>query len=341
MRRARILAAAALISAAASFGQPARQAGAETRQVALSWAGDDTPRAKYDLDRLKDYLSGRGFLTRSASAAHRASLQSHQIRYFADQGVSLIVIFAEDSGSCAKAVEYATSKGVMTIAFDRFIPTTALSLYVSYDWREIGREQARGILALRDHGRFVLLGGSPTDPAATVFREGQMEALRPFVEAGAVEIVASRWAENWDPGAACDEMLEVIEELGADGFDAVVASNDGTALGALNALCAYGLAGKIPVSGQDATADGLKSIRRGELSFTILKDIGRMPVETIALALDLLDGKEPAGSEKRVIRSFAGPGAPEGEVLCAFLPLVRVDAKNMDDVMRSVYAFKD
>ena len=128
------------------------------------------------------------------------------------------------------------------------------------------------------------LGGSPTDNNAILFRQGQDEIVDPYVESGVVEVVADQWVDNWDPANALKIMENILTAQGND-IDAVVASNDGTALGALQAMSAQGLAGVVPISGQDATADGVNSIMKGELTVSILKDIRDLS----PLAVEMID----------------------------------------------------
>jgi D-xylose transport system substrate-binding protein len=99
-----------------------------------------------------------------------------------------------------------------------------------------------------------------------------MEVVQPLVDAGKVEIVADQWVENWDNANALKIMENILTATNND-IDAVVASNDGTALGALQAMKAQGLAGVVPISGQDATLAGCKSIVEGELTMTVFKDV--------------------------------------------------------------------
>ena len=121
--------------------------------------------------------------------------------------------------------------------------------------------------------KLVKLGGSPTDNNAILFRKGQDEIVQPYVDKGIIKVVADQWVDNWDAGQCPQVDGEHPDRRQKNEVDAVVASNDGTALGALQALKAQGLAGKVPISGQDATADGCNSIVKGELTVSILKDI--------------------------------------------------------------------
>ena len=103
---------------------------------------------------------------------------------------------------------------------------------------------------------------SPTDNNAILFRQGQMEIVQPYVDKGIIKIVADQWVDNWD-AANANKIMENILTAQQNKIDAVVASNDGTALGALTAMKAQKLNGIVPISGQDATADGCQLHRQG------------------------------------------------------------------------------
>ena len=137
-----------------------------------------------------------------------------------------------------------------------------------------------------------MLGGSPTDNNAILFRQGQMEIVQPYVDKGIIKIVADQWVDNWD-AANANKIMENILTAQQNKIDAVVASNDGTALGALQAMKAQKLGGIVPISGQDATADGCNTIVKGELTVSILKDIRNLT----PLAVD--HGRQPAPGQAR------------------------------------------
>jgi D-xylose transport system substrate-binding protein len=115
-------------------------------------------------------------------------------------------------------------------------------------------------------------------------------------------------------------------------IDAVVASNDGTALGALQALKAQELAGIVPISGQDATADGCNSIVKGELTVSILKDIRNLSPLAIDLVDKLLKG-EDAELVEYTMAELTNDPEKEGTVMAYFLPVVQVNAENVYDLV--------
>jgi len=225
-------------------------------------------------------------------------------------------------------VERAAAAGIPVIAFDRLIPTDKLAAYVSFDQYEIGRLQARGVLDRVGEGRFVLLGGSPADVSAHRFRAGQLEILQPLIDDGRITVVADRWVANWDPDEAYRTMKDVIAAGGGE-FDAVVASNDGTALGAIDALREHGLAGKIPISGQDATAEGCRSILLGELTMSVFKDFRLLAPASADLALRLARREPVPELRRRMIGELTFDRDVAGTVPCLFLKLAAVDKENL------------
>jgi D-xylose transport system substrate-binding protein len=163
-----------------------------------------------------------------------------------------------------------------------------------------------------------------------------MEILQPFIDSGRIRIVADRWVESWEAANAASVMADILSEQ-KNRVDAVVASNDGTAIGALQAMEVQGLAGKVPISGQDATAAGSASIVEGGLTVTVFKDIRKLSPLAIQLALDLVNGvKTGPVAELRMFRlaDLALNKKLTGEVPCFFLKVVPVDKANLYDPRR-------
>jgi D-xylose transport system substrate-binding protein len=115
--------------------------------------------------------------------------------------------------------------------------------------------------------------------------------------------------------------------------DAVVASNDGTALGALQALKAQKLAGIVPISGQDATADGCNSIVKGELTVSILKDIRNLSPLAVDMVDKLLKGQTIADLKKYTMAELTNDPKKTGDVMALFLPVSQVTKDNVFDLV--------
>jgi len=277
----------------------------EKIKVGLSFSDFATERWKTEEILMTGLLEEKGYEVLSQEANHDVKLQNDQIDNMVAQGAKAIIVIAEDGDAAATAVDKAAEAGVIVIAYDRLIKSPNIAAYVSFNNVEVGRQQALGVMTALDidnwdvatngPAKVVKMGGSPTDNNAILFRQGQDEIVDPYVEAGKVEIVADQWVDNWDAANAVKVMENILTATGNE-FDAVVASNDGTALGALQALGGQGMAGVVPISGQDATADGCNSIVKGELTVSILKDVRDLTPLAIDLVDKLLKG-EDAGLE--------------------------------------------
>src|SRR5262249_45152825 len=166
------------------------------------------------------------------------------------------------------------------------------------------------------------------DKNAILCGKGQDEIVDKYVKDGKVDIVADQWVDNWDAANAL-KLMENILSAQNNKIDAVVASNDGTALGALQALKAQGLAGKVPISGQDATADGSNSIVKGELTVSILKDIRNLAPLAVDIADKLLKGQSIDGLKSFTMAELTNDTSKTGSVPCVFLPVQQVTKDNV------------
>jgi D-xylose transport system substrate-binding protein len=310
-------------------------AGDKPVKIGLSISDFETERWPVEEAIMKKLASERGAELISQQANHDPKLQNDQIQNMILQGVDVIIIIAEDGAAAASAVEEAARDNIPCIAYDRLVKSDKLAAYISFDNVEVGRAQARGILEKVNKGRFVLLGGSPTDNNAILFRKGQMEVLQPLIDKGDIKVVADQWVENWAPANAT-KIMENILTAEQNKIDAVVASNDGTALGALQAMKAQGLAGKVPISGQDATAAGCKSIVENELTMTVYKDVRLLSPMAIDMAIKLAKKEPVEGLQNFTLKDLTLDESLPGSVPCKFLKVVGVNKDNVyEEIVKS------
>jgi D-xylose transport system substrate-binding protein len=193
--------------------------------------------------------------------------------------VDVLVIVPHDGTAMAKGVRLAHEAGIPVIAYDRIIRDSDLDLYVSFDNERVGELQARYLvehLPTPGKGRIVRIYGAKTDNNAAQFKRGQDRVLEPYIKSGDIVVVHEDWAEDWKPENAKRIVNAAITASGP-GIDGVLASNDGTAGGAIQALSEEGLAGKVLVTGQDAETVALQRIAAGTQAMTIYK-----PLQTLA-----------------------------------------------------------
>ncbi len=320
--------------------KPAAEKPAEKIKVGLSFSDFATERWKPEEELMRKLLEEKGYEVLTQEANHDVKLQNDQIDNMVSQGVKAIIVVAEDGDAIVTSVDKAADAGVKVIAYDRLIKTSKIAAYISFNNVEVGRQQGLGVMTALDienwdvaangPARVVKLGGSPTDNNAILFRKGQDEIVQPYVDAGKIEIVADQWVDNWDAANALKLMENILTAAGND-IDGVVASNDGTALGALQAMKAQGLAGKVPISGQDATAPGCNSIVKGELTVTILKDIRNLAPLGVDLTDKLLKGATIADLKQYTLAELTNDDTKTGNVMALFLPVEQVNKDNVYD----------
>lgn len=296
-------------------------------KVGLSFSDYETERWPVEEAALREQFEAIGWEVVTQVANHDAKLQNDQIINMITQGVDVLIIVAEDGAAAATAVDEAAAEGVKVISYDRLIKSANLACYISFDNVAVGEAQASGVLDVVDSGRFVLLGGNPQDNNATLFRNGQMNILQPLIDSGQIEVVADQWVPEWSPANALAIMENILTAIDNQ-VDAVVASNDGTALGALEAMNAQGLAGIVPISGQDATTAGCNSIVKGELTMTVLKDLRNLVPLAVETAVTLTEGKVIPGLTTYSLKELTGDDLA-GDVDCKFLEIISVNADNL------------
>ncbi len=222
------------------------------------------------------------------------------------KGVDALVIIPHDGAACAKAVALAHDAGIPVLAYDRLITGCDLDLYMTFDNVKVGELQAKFLVdAFADSPgkkRLVRIYGSKTDNNAGLFKQGQDNVLAPLIASGAIEIVHEDWTQDWKPENAKKIANAAITKAGADGgglpFDAILASNDGTAGGAIQALTEEGLAGKILVTGQDAELAACQRIVAGTQSMTIYKPLKQLATKAAEVAVKLANRRPViAGAE--------------------------------------------
>ncbi len=340
MRFTRLFAFSLLLSLfAVSLGACAAEKSAPVK-VGISMSDFATERWKPEAELIQKLLEEKGYEVLVQEANHDVKLQNDQVENMVSQGIRGLIILAEDGDEAVSAVEKAAAAGVKVISYDRLVKTDKISAYLSFDNTEVGRQQAQGLMqavdienwdvAVNGKLRLVKLGGSPTDNNAILFRKGQDEALEPYADK--IEVVADQWVDDWDPANALKLMENILAATNND-IDAVLASNDGTALGALEAMRAQGLAGVVPVSGQDATADGCNSIVKGELSVTIFKDIRDLAPKAVGLMDSLLNGESVQGMQQFSLAELTNTPNQTGFVQAYFLPVVQVNQANLYDTV--------
>ena len=222
--------------------------------------------------------------------------QTKQCDNLLTKGVDVLIVAPHNGQIAASIVEAAHRQGVPVISYDRLIRNSDVDLYVSHQVVKIGQMQAQYALDHASKGNYVLIGGSQTDNNALLLIEGQMSVLQPAIDRGDIKIVAKQFAREW----LASEALRITEDAltkNNNNIQAIVASNDGTAGGAISALPPQ-MVGKIVVTGQDAALDALQRIVEGKQTMTIYKPIVPLANSAVDAAIKLARGEKVETKDK-------------------------------------------
>ncbi|WP_293912603.1 D-xylose ABC transporter substrate-binding protein [Deinococcus sp.] len=260
--------------------------------VGVSWSNFQEERWKTDEAAIKAQLAKLGATYLSADAQSSNEKQLSDIESLVTRGATVLIVLAQDSEAILPAIAKAKADGIPVVSYDRLIEDPS-AFYLSFDNKEVGRLQAKMVLAAKPRGNYAFIKGGPTDPNAQLLYDGQLEVLAAAIKSGAIKNVGNQFTEGWKPEVAQTNMEQILT-ANENKIDAVVASNDGTAGGAVAALASVGLAGKVPVSGQDADKAALNRIARGQQTGTVWKDSRALGSEAAKIAVQLAGGAKLA-----------------------------------------------
>jgi D-xylose transport system substrate-binding protein len=281
--------AAAVAAVALSTASMTTVSHAQNITVGVSWSNFQEERWKTDEAAIRAALDAAGASYVSADAQSSSAKQLSDIESLIAQGVDALIILAQDSQAIGPAVQAAADEGIPVVGYDRLIEDPR-AFYLTFDNVEVGRMQARAVLEAAPEGNYVMIKGSPTDPNADFLRGGQQEVLQAAIDAGRITIVGEAYTDAWLPANAQRNMEQILTAQD-NNVDAVVASNDGTAGGAVAALAAQGMDG-IPVSGQDGDHAALNRVARGTQTVSVWKDARDLGRAAGEIAVALAGGKE-------------------------------------------------
>lgn len=273
---------AALVGAAVLAGIAAASAPTAVlaQVIGVSWSNFQEERWKTDEAAIKAAIAAGGGTYVSADAQSSAAKQITDIEALIARGAKALIVLAQDANAIRPAIEKALNEGIPVIGYDRLIEMKDV-LYITFDNKEVGRIQAREVFKVKPEGNYVFIKGSSADPNANFLFSGQMEVLGDAIKSGKVKNVGEAYTDGWLPANAQRNMEQFLT-ANRNKVDAVVASNDGTAGGAVAALAAQGMAGSVPVSGQDGDHAALNRVALGTQTVSVWKDarlLGRTAAE--------------------------------------------------------------
>jgi D-xylose transport system substrate-binding protein len=292
----------AATTAAASGGSAAAGGGCT---VGVSWNNYQEERwAKFDEPAIKAAVEAGGGKYISNDAKSSAETQASNVENLISQGANVLIILAQDGTAIKPSVANAIQNGVPVIAYDRLIEDPG-ALYITFDNVEVGRLEADAVFKAQPTGNYIIIKGNKADANADFLRSGYDKVIKDAVDKGDIKIVGETYTDNWDPSKAQTETEQFLTAANND-VQAVLAENDGMAGGVVAALQAQGLAGKVPVSGQDGDQAALNRVALGTQTVSVWKDareLGKSAGESAAQLCKDKDLKKVTGTA-----DFASPG---------------------------------
>ena len=270
--------------------------------VGVSWSNFQEERWKTDEAAIKAVLDKAGAKYISADAQANPTKQLADIESLIAKGANVLIVLAQDNEAILPAIKKATDEGIPVIAYDRLIESPNV-LYITFDNVGVGRMMAKEILKAKPAGNYIFIKGDKGDANADFLFSGIKEVLKPAMDAGKIKSVGETYTDTWKPDNAQKETEQLLTKNN-NKVDAAVVENDGMAGGAVAALAAQGLAGVVPVSGQDGDHAAINRVALGTQTVSIWKDardLGRTAGEA-AVAL----GQGKKRSEISGVKPFSG-----------------------------------
>jgi len=288
--------------------------------VTPRWEGFDRPTFVAQMKKLMPDVT-----VDVLNAQNKPDVQQSQAEQEITKGAKVLVVAPIDGKAFGVEAKKAIAQGVKVVAYDRLISNAKISAYVSFDSVAVGHAMGVWMKAHTKKGaRVAIINGSVTDANAHDVNKGYLGIFNPLFKSGARKVVGPKkgtWTPGWDPPTAQREMEQLLTRY-HNKIDAVLSANDGMAGGIIAALKAQRKAGKVPVTGQDASLEGVQNIIRGWQGMTVFKDFRLQAPAAAKITAALLQGKPLPGINKHVKN-----GA--GSIPAVILKVVAVDKTNL------------
>jgi len=227
------------------------------------------------------------------SADGDSAKQVAQIENLISKKVDALVIVPKDGPTLVNVLKEAKKSGIKVIAYDRLIKSPDVDMYISFDNERVGQMQGEALMKVLPKGSIYVMSGDPGDNNAKLFKAGAMKAMEPNIKSGDIKVLGEQAVKDWLPQNALKIAENVLTQFN-NKIDGFLAPNDGTAGGIIQALQAQKLAGKVPVTGQDADLTAVKRIQAGTQTMTVYKSLRKIAGESANVAIGLVSVKDTA-----------------------------------------------
>ncbi|MEZ5810337.1 MAG: substrate-binding domain-containing protein [Rhizobiaceae bacterium] len=289
--------------------------------IGVSWSNFQEERWKTDEAAMKAAIEANGDRYISADAQGSAAKQLTDVESLIAQGANALVILAMDKDAIGPAVDKADAEGIPVLGYDRLIED-ARAFYLTFDNKGVGRIIAEQVTAAKGEGNFAIIKGDKGDPNATFLLEGMMEVIGDKVSAGTINIACETFTDGWKPDNAQKNMEQCLTSQD-NKIDAVLAENDGMAGGVIAALTAQGMAGSVPVGGQDGDHAAINRVARGTQVVSVWKDSRQLGKAAGDIAAALAGGAAMDAIPNAVKWSGGAKGVEMNAILLEPTPITK------------------
>jgi D-xylose transport system substrate-binding protein len=252
---------------------------------------------QFDAPAFKKAFAKAGVTASITNALNDPTRQKAQAQQCLASGAKVVIETALDNGSAAAIEKLFTDAGGYAIDYDRQVLGGTASVYVTFDGKKVGQAQAAGVIAAMkangtyNGGTVAELWGGPTDQNAFWFKSGNDAVLNPLFKKGPIKKGPQQFVPDWDANNAATIFQQMLVKTN-NNIQGVIAANDNIAGAVVADLKAKGLK-PLPLSGQDATAQGVQYIIAGWQTGTVYKYVPDEANATAAAAIALVKGKKP------------------------------------------------
>ena len=260
--------------------------GGEGLIVGISWNNYAQPRwAKADGPAIIEAVEAAGGSVIETDANDSSEQQLADVDSLIAQGADALIILAKDAAAILPAVQKATEAGIPVIGYDRLIEDTN-AFYITFNNEQVGTIMAEEVTAVVPEGNYAIVKGHSADPNADFLRGGMQPALDAHP---GITIVCEDYNDDWATENA-RAMMDACLAANNNEIDAVISENDSMATGVVAALDAVGLAGTVPVTGQDGDDPALNRVALGTQLVSVWKDAFALGQTAGEVAVQLAEG---------------------------------------------------
>ncbi len=298
--------------------------------VGVSWATFQEERYRVrDEPALQAAVAAGDGLYIANDAKNSAETQATNVETLIALGIDVLVINSVDSAAALESVAAAQAAGIPVIAYDRLIDDASV-LYLTHDNLEVGRTIAREVMKVAPEGTYAIIKGDEANPNSAFLYGGFLEIIQPAIDSGAITIGGDLFTKDWVPDNAQTNMEQILT-ANDNNIDAVLSQNDGMAGGVIAALTAQGLAGDVPVGGQDGDVAALNRVALGTQTVSVLKDSAELGTAAGTAAIQLCENPDPS-----TVSGTAPFTSPDGNTISSLilapLPITKDNLQKVLDI---------